>query len=103
VYEALGLGKLYRLGLTELMAIRTKARKIPLEGVGTLKDSEPILFGVVACAREAFPVMPIYLNDDGSAEYEHGTLPAGHRSLTTTTGIATVSQLLDSVKAKIQG
>ena len=101
-YESLGLGKLYRLGLTELMAIRTKARKIPLEGVGTLKDSEPVLFAVVACAREAFPVMPIYLNDDGSVESEHGTLPAGHRPFSTVKSVATVNASLDSVNAKIQ-
>ena len=102
VYEALGLGKLYRLGLTELMAIRTKARKLPLEGIGTLKDSEPVLFGVVACAREAFPVMPLYLNDDGSVESEHGTLAAGHRSLTTVKSVATINELLDSAPSKIQ-
>lgn len=101
-HGALGLGKLYRLGLTELMAMRTKARKIPLEGVGTLKDSEPVLFGVVACAREAFPVMPLYLNDDGAVEAEQGTLPAGHRSFTTVKSVATVNQLLDSVASKIQ-
>jgi hypothetical protein len=102
VYETLGLGKLYRLGLSELMAIRTKARKVPLEGIGALKDDEPVLFGVVACAREAFPVMPIYLNDDGSVESEHGTLAAGHRSLTTVRSVATIDELLDSVKMKIQ-
>lgn len=102
VYETLGLGKLYRLGLTELMTIRTKARKVPLEGIGALKESEPVLFGVVACAREAFPVMPLYLNDDGSVESEHGMLAAGHRSLTTVRGVATIHELLDSVKMKIQ-
>ena len=101
VYEALGLGKLYRLGVTELMAIRTKARKLPLEAVGTLRDSEPVLFGTVACAREAFPVMPVYLNDDGSVEQEHGTLQAGHRVLTTLKSVTTVSELLDRVKAKM--
>jgi hypothetical protein len=102
VHGALGLGKLYRLGLTELMAIRTKARKLPLEGVGTLKESEPVLFAVVACAREAFPVMPLYLNDDGAVEAEHGTLPAGHRSISTVASAATVNELLDSVKSKLQ-
>jgi hypothetical protein len=84
------------------MAIRTKARKLPLEGVGTLKDSDPALFGVVACAREAFPVMPLYLNDGGSVESEHGTLAAGHRSLTTVQSVTTINQLLDSVPSKIQ-
>jgi hypothetical protein len=103
VYGVLGLGKLYRLGLTELMAIRTKARKIPLDGVGTLKDSDPVLFGVVACAREAFPVMPLYLNDDGTVESEQGTLSAGHRALTSVKSAQTVNDILDTVKTKIQG
>ena len=102
VYGALGLGKLYRLGVTELMAVRTKARKIPLEAVGTLRDSEPVLFGTVACAREAFPVMPLYLNDDGSVEQEHGTLQAGHRAFTTVKSVGTVNDLLDRVKSMVQ-
>jgi hypothetical protein len=102
VYGALGLGKLYRLGVTELMAVRTKARKIPLEAVGTLRDSEPVLFGAVACAREAFPVMPLYLNDDGSVEQEHGTLQAGHRAFTTVQSVGTVNDLLDRVKSIVQ-
>ncbi len=102
VYGALGLGKLYRLGVTELMAVRTKARKISLEAVGTLRDSEPVLFGTVACAREAFPVMPLYLNDDGSVEQEHGTLQAGHRAFTTVKSVGTVNDLLDRVKSMVQ-
>jgi hypothetical protein len=102
VYGALGLGKLYRLGVTELMAVRTKARKVPLEAVGTLRDSEPVLFGTVACAREAFPVMPLYLNDDGSVEQEHGTLQAGHRAFTTVKSVGTVNDLLDRVKSMVQ-
>lgn len=102
VYGALGLGKLYRLGVTELMAVRTKARKIPLEAVGTLRDSEPVLFGTVACAREAFPVMPLYLNDDGSVQQEHGTLQAGHRAFTTVKSVGTVNDLLDRVKSMVQ-
>lgn len=101
IYAALGLGKLYRLGLTELMSIRTKARKIPLEGVGALKDSEPAMFGALAGAREAFPVMPMYLNDDGSLEQEHGVLPAGHRSFTSLKSITTVSGLLDRAAEEV--
>lgn len=97
VYGALGLGKLYRVGLTDLMSLRTKARKIPLEGVGELKDSDPAMFGALACAREAFPVMPMYLNDDGSLQQEHGVLPAGHRPFTSLKSIQTVTGLLDKV------
>lgn len=102
IYAALGLGKLYRLGLTSLMALRTKARKIPLEGVGTLKDSQPALFGALAGAREAFPVMPMYLNDDGSLEQEHGVLPAGHRPFTTLKSVETVNGLLDQVRLVVE-
>jgi hypothetical protein len=46
--------------------------------------------------------MPIYLNDDGSVESEHGTLPAGHRPFSTVKSVATVNASLDSVNAKIQ-
>lgn len=94
IYAALGLERLYRLGVTELMALRAKARKIPLEGLEGLQESDPGLFGAVACAREAFPVIPMYLNDDGSLEQEHGVLPAGQRPFESLKSVATVSALL---------
>jgi hypothetical protein len=97
VHSKLGLGKLYRLGLTELMAIRTKARKTPLDGVGALNDSDPVLFSTLACAREAFPEMPIFLKNDGTVEQEGGSLPAGHRSFDTMQGVASVHSLLDKI------
>lgn len=96
-HAKLGLGKLYRLGLTELMAVRTKARKTPLDGVGELKDTDPVLFSTLACAREAFPVMPIFLKNDGTIEQEGGSLPAGHRSFDTMQGVASVHSLLDKI------
>ena len=98
IYSTLGLGKLYRLGLTELMALRTKARKIPVEGVGALQDSDVGAFGALAYAREAFPVMPIYLNDDGTVEQEGGVLAAGQRPFTTSKGVETVNALLDKAR-----
>jgi hypothetical protein len=99
IYQTLGLGKLYRLGLTELMALRTKARKIPVEGVGELKDSDPAAFGALACAREAFPVMPVYLNDDGTVEQDGGILAAGQRPFTTAQSVEMVNLLLDKARA----
>jgi hypothetical protein len=80
-----------------LMALRTKARKMPLDGVGGLKDSDPGLFGALACAREAFPVMPLYLNDDGSLDQREGSLAPGHRPFATVRGVETVGGLLDKV------
>lgn len=98
IYGTLGLGKLYRVGITELMALRSKARKVPLDEVGGLKDSDPGLFGALACAREAFPVMPLYLNDDGSLDSREGSLPSGHRPFVTVRGVETVSLMLDKVQ-----
>jgi hypothetical protein len=100
-YERLGLGKLYRLGLTELMALRTKARKMPLDGVGALQETDPVLFSVLACAREAFPVMPIFLANDGSVEQEGGSLEAGHRPIDTAQGAETVVRLLDTIVTRV--
>ena len=100
-FERLGLGKLYRLGLTELMALRTKARKMPLDGVGDLQESDPVLFSVLACAREAFPVMPIFLANDGSVQQEGGILEAGHRPIDTAQDSETVVRLLDTIVTRV--
>ena len=100
-FERLGLGKLYRLGLTELMALRTKARKMPLDGVGDLQESDPVLFSVLACAREAFPVMPIFLANDGSVQQEGGILESGHRPIDTAQDSETVVRLLDTIVTRV--
>ena len=96
-YNALGLGKLYRLGLTELMALRSKARKISLEAAEKIRDSNQAAFSAVACAREAFPVMPLFLNDDGTVVDEGGSLPAGTKPIGTLQAVATVSALIGQV------
>lgn len=93
-YKKIGLGKLYRLGITEVLALRAKARKLPLEGLGPIRDSHPAIFATVACAREAFPVMPIFLDDDGTIHEEGGTLPSGHRAVTSVRGVETVGKML---------
>lgn len=95
VYQGLGIGKLYRLGLTEVTALRTLARKIPLEVAEAVKDSERVLFSVIACAREAFPAMPMCLDDDGSVVDKDGTLPSGMRAIETLQAVATVRAHLD--------
>jgi hypothetical protein len=102
IYDVLGLGKVFRLGVTELISVRARARKIPLDDVGPLKDSDPVLFAALACAREAFPVMPVALNDDGSIEQEHGTIASGHRAIQSLRGLETVSGLLSKIVAQEQ-
>ncbi len=96
-YTALGLEKLYRLGLTELMALRNKARKISLEAAEKIRDSNQPAFSAVACAREAFPVMPLFLNDDGTIIDEGGALPSGTKPIGTLQAVQTVSALIEQV------
>jgi hypothetical protein len=100
VYEKLGLGKLYRLGLTELMALRRKSLKVAVEKIEKLSHDDKVLFSLVACIRESFPAIPACLNDDGSrVEYEDGSLPSGSRPLETVVAVETVSRLIDSLLA----
>jgi hypothetical protein len=99
-YDALGLGKLFRLGLTELMALRSKARKMTLENLEKLQQADSVLFSTVACAREAFPMMPLFLNEDGSlVEEGEGKLIPGTKPIGTVKALATVKSLLEKAAA----
>lgn len=101
VYTTLGLEKLYRLGLAELMALRTTARKVTLEQAESFKDSDASLFSIVACAREPFPCMPMFLEDDGSVSDEQGALPTGERAIETLAGVRAVGNLLEGFLARL--
>jgi hypothetical protein len=94
VYAALGLEKLYQVGLAELMTLRSTARKITLEQVEGFKDSDPSLFSTVACAREPFPSMPIFLQDDGSVIEDGGALQSGERAIETMAAVNVVGSRL---------
>lgn len=97
IHEKLGLGKLYRLGLTELLALRRRSHKISAETIEKLSHENKALFALVACVRESFPSMPICLNDDGSVVDEAGSLPAGARAVETVVAVETVSRLLGTL------
>ncbi len=99
VYQGLGLGKLFRLGLTDITSLRTSARKIPLEVAEAFKDSDKVLFSVLACAREAFPGMPVFLEDDGSVVEKDGSLESGERSIQSVQAIATVRAKLEQLQS----
>lgn len=98
-YTALGLGKLYRLGLTELMALRSRARKVPLEAAEKLRDADPVVFSALACAREALPTMPLFLNEDGSVAEEQGVLAPGVKPIASLKALAAVSSLVERAGA----
>ncbi len=96
LFEIFGLGKLYRVGLTELMSVRSAARKIPAEQIELIKD-DPVLFSTLACAREAFPEMPMFLSDDGSVESDRGSLESGQRAIETLAATATIRAMIEKI------
>jgi hypothetical protein len=97
IYRVLGLEKLYRLGLTDILSLRSVARKISLEAAEKFKDSDVPLFSLVACAREAFPCAPNCVADDGSVVDNAGTLPSGVRPIETVDGISMIRSKLSAV------
>lgn len=100
LYSALGLQKLYRLGLWRLHALYLQASKIPDEAVRSVSDDAP-LFGVLAGARERFPEAPAYLRRDGSIDASGGELQPGYRAIEHVEEIEQISRLLsEKVPAK---
>jgi hypothetical protein len=97
LYQVLGLEKLYRLGLTDILSLRNIARKVSLEAAEKFKDSDKGLFSIVACAREAFPCIPMCIEDDGSVVQNEGELPAGVRAIETMNAIASVRSALEQL------
>ena len=97
IYNTLGLEKLYRLGLADLMVLRALARKVSLEQAELFRDAEPALFSTVACAREPFPSMPLFLEDNGTVEQKDGALESGERAIETLAAVKAVRDLLDGV------
>ena len=67
IYSSLGLGRIYRVGLSELMALRAYARKVEAAQLEQLRDKLKEL-AVVARVREPFPEMPLSLKDDGTLD-----------------------------------
>ena len=81
VYQVLGLEKLYRLGLTDVLSLRTQARTISLEAAEALRGDDPILFSIIACAREVFPCAPACVDDNGAAVETALGLQTGSRPI----------------------
>jgi hypothetical protein len=96
LYDGLGLGKIYRLGMTELLSLRNAARKIELEKLQA-KSDDRVVIATVACAREAFPEMPLFLNDDGTVTEEQGQLPSGQRAIESLRALQTIRDILTKV------
>ncbi|MDC0357741.1 DUF6178 family protein [Oligoflexia bacterium] len=72
-YRALGLPKLYRVGLGRILAIRNLAKTV---SDATLQDvtRDSVELAILANLREPFPVMPQFFRPDGSFEEIDGKL-----------------------------
>lgn len=97
-YDILGLGKLYRSGFTELMSLRSAARKLSPQELDSIRD-DAVTFSAIACAREAFPEMPYFLKDDGNLEGTAGSLPPGQRAIETLQAMKTIRAMISEATA----
>jgi hypothetical protein len=95
VYQILGLGKLYRLGLADILALRAQARKISLEAAEAIRGVDPVLFSIVACAREAFPCAPECIDDAGSVVATAAGLATGTRAIESIQVMAVIRAALE--------
>ncbi|MGI6524432.1 MAG: DUF6178 family protein [Bdellovibrionota bacterium] len=76
IYQKLGLQKLYRFGMWQIMNLQKQAKKLPKEKLTSLP---PEIFSLVAGALEIIPVFPRCLNSDGSVnKSEDGKLESGY-------------------------
>jgi Family of unknown function (DUF6178) len=96
IEKALGLGPVYRLGYARLQRLKRAAMAIGREKLGSIRD-EPELFGVVACARESFPAMPVLLDDDGTVRSENGRVEQGARAIESEEAYRTVQARLREI------
>lgn len=82
IYRALGLQKLYRLGLRLLYETRTMSRNISLRMSKEL-ETDHILAAILQAAGENFPCIPAFFRDDGSIEEQSGLTPGGTKPIET--------------------
>lgn len=79
LYDIVGLGSLYRLGLARLQKAHREAEKLSEE---TLRRaaSDTALFALIAGMKERFPEVPVFFNPDGTIDAPGGQLRPGFRS-----------------------
>jgi hypothetical protein len=103
LYQSLGLEKIYRLGLTELLSLRALARKIPLEQAELIKDSEQVRFSIIACARENLPCMPVCVEDSGKVIENGGVLESGNRPIESMQAVSFLRRSLEELISSASG
>lgn len=79
LYKKLGLAKIYRYGLGELFNLRKTALKLHKEKEAKLQDAE--ILAVLYALEKTFPLMPNFLNSDGSVDSVNGKLATGEKAI----------------------
>jgi len=97
IYRVLGLQKLYRSGLSELLSLRKGAFKVEDEKLRGLEEESAVI-SLVAGLREPFPELPAFFSPDGSfMSRDDGTLEGGYRAIETIQEVASARRLLDEL------
>jgi hypothetical protein len=99
VYQVLGLEKLYRLGLTDILSLRAQARTISIEAAEEIRGADAVLFSIVACAREAFPGVPECIDDAGNVVATAAGLATGTRAIESLQVVAVIRAALGRAAA----
>ncbi|MBX7144874.1 MAG: hypothetical protein K1X79_10520 [Oligoflexia bacterium] len=96
LYQALGLQKLYRVGLAYLMHLGKLAHRVNANAQ-QLEDKNSALFLSLAGAREAFPVAPEILSSDGVFSAPHQEVTPSFRPFEHLAEVKAVQELLKSL------
>lgn len=99
IYAHLGLQKLYRIGCTFLRQLGRKANRIPAEILAECHD-DTRAFTTLACLREAFPEMPLFLLDDGTVDESIDMKASAQRPIETAAALRMLEILLERVIAR---
>jgi hypothetical protein len=79
IYRILGLGVLYRLGLTKILELRDQARAITKDRLEKLIEDQAS-FSLIASLREDFPELPYFFNA-GKFVSESGSLDTEKKAI----------------------
>ena len=96
IFSHLGFVKLYRIGLAELGTLREAANNISrqIDKITAEPETDQAADAVLACAREVFPVLPMFFTSQGFLSDEEGKLPGGVKPAASLSEIRAAKALL---------
>lgn len=102
-YRRVGLGPLYRHGLTCVLPLCRAASRLARQGGDRLQEEEPALAEVLNQLRASFPELPEFVEKDGSfREASDGQLATGSRAIEHLEDIAIAEKLLEQIRVRLE-